>query len=111
MKIDEVFALEKRKSIGIQGIDVEIRASIDGEVSDMVAEIKKTNKNYKVYFHVDRRIFLAEAIRRPGMKKGLILDLLNPCYLLVGDRGIEPLTSSVSRRQSNFWRFLPLLKI
>jgi hypothetical protein len=32
-----------------------------------------------------------------GNKKGLTLNRVNPWYLLVGDRGIEPLASSVSR--------------
>ena len=39
-------------------------------------------------------------MRRKAIKNGLRRNLLSPWYHLVGDRGIEPLTSSVSRKRS-----------
>ena len=41
-----------------------------------------------------------EGIWRVVIKNGLRRNLLSPWYHLVGDRGIEPLTSSVSRKRS-----------
>jgi hypothetical protein len=96
-QIDRSFALERNNDVDTERmrIDAKIRVSRGIDESSKEAKINEFSKCCEFYFPMDSRSLFAEYIWSTDMKKGSTLNCVNPCYLLVGDRGFEPRTSSV----------------
>jgi hypothetical protein len=72
-RIDEAFALGRRKDVDVQSIVAGICMSAGAAVPSMKVKFYNIDMRYGIYFSVDEEIILVEAIRRPDIKKGLHL--------------------------------------